>query len=168
MPPKVDMKKKKIYSEDRVFTAQNKVGEWYLSFTTLDPEEKFKTRFIAKLADKPPKEFIEEKEVKNDKVRYYLDKENQAVIDYIEEEYKFYIVNEESPFKPKRFGEKRKAEESGDDDDSDREIPKRRKQTDDSYELLKSCYLLLQEISTNLRKEHSSEPAGENLDSGSL
>lgn len=168
MPPKVDMKKKKIYSEDRVFAAQNKNGEWYLSFTTLDPEEKFKTRFIAKLAEKPPKEFIEEKEVKNDRSRFYLDKENQEVVDYIEQEYKFYVVNEESPYKPKKFGEKRKYD-SGSDSDGDSPPPAQKRQhqqestSSELLELVKSCYLLLQEISTNIRKS-SPEPAPEDLD----
>lgn len=169
MPPKVDLKKKKIYVEDRIFAAQNKNGEWYLSFTTLDPEEKFKTRFIAKLAEKPPKEMIEVKEVNNDKARYYLDKENQNVVEYIESEYKFFVVDEESPYKPKRFGEKRESSSNSSDDESPQPPSKKRKEAEDSklLQLVESSYILLQEISANIRKS-SSEPSGQDVNGESL
>lgn len=150
-------KKKNIYQEDRIFAAQNKNGGWYLSFTTMDPEEKFKQRRIATIDGRPPKEMIEEKEVKNDKIRFYLDKEKCS--DFIEEEYKFFIVNQPSPWRPKKFGEKSKKMDTDSDSGTEEEQfqPQKKKQkvTDepdaDIKKMLGDCYALLLEISNNIR-----------------
>lgn len=154
--------KRKIFPEDRIFAAENKNGNWYLSFTTKDPEEKFKMRKIADIDGKPPKEFIEEKEVKNDRARFYLDKEKCA--DFIEETYKFYVVDEPNPWAPKKFGEKRSApvkdsSSSTDSDDDDDVQPSKKKpcrevnpeNEDKVYKIIQDCYALLLEMSTHVR-----------------
>jgi hypothetical protein len=153
-------KKKNIYNEDRIFAAQNKNGDWYLSFTTLDRDEKFKQRRIASIDGRPPKEMIEEKEVKNDKVRYYLDKEKSA--EFIEDEYKFFVVNEPSPWRPKKFGEKSTTKMDSSDASSSEEetfeAPKKKQKTEDGdlRKVVGDCYALLLEISTYIRSSMGS------------
>lgn len=147
--------KRNIYDEDRLFAAEGKTG-WYLAFTTKDPSEKFKMRRIAEIDGRPPKDLIEEKEVKNDKIRYYLDKEKSA--EFIEDNYKYFIVNKPSPWNPKKFGEKRPVSAT-DSDDSDSDVPTKKQKVavvdpenqDLTLKTVKDCYALLLEISSHIR-----------------
>ncbi len=117
---------------------------------------------IADIDGRPPKEFIEEKEVKNDKIRFYLDKEKCA--EFIEDNYKFFVVNEPSPWEPKKFGEKRSAPVSDDSDSDDGPVQKKtcrqvNPENDDKvFKVVQDCYALLLEISTHIR--NSTNPDG--------
>jgi hypothetical protein len=132
--------KKFIYAEDDVYAGVCADSiQHRLYHTTLDPDEKFKQKQIGLLAEKPPRQYIDEKMrygANNDKIKYKLIKEE--VKDWIEDEYGFTFTDKPSPWAPKKLGEKREREKEVESDDerpaskkridsSDEELPKTKK-----------------------------------------
>lgn len=97
-------KEKVAYKEDELFAAISKNGDWYLSHTTLDPDNKFKSEYVGSFPDgPPPDDVIKRTEINAGKAKHYLRKNNQEFNDWLETTYNFTFSPEESPFKPKPF-----------------------------------------------------------------
>jgi hypothetical protein len=151
-------KPKIIYSDQEVYAGQTKNGDFYLFHTTLDPDEQFKMRKIGSLAEKPPREYVEEKVVyglAGEKIKWRLNKEK--VSEWIEDEFNFGFSAEPSPWAPKKFGEKRQRTQAPpDDSDSEGEAkppPVVQSKENNLSKRVEDCFLLLQEIVTILRHD---------------
>lgn len=167
-------KPKVIYSDQEIFAGQTKSGEFYLFHTTADPDEQFKMRKIGSLAEKPPRQYVEEKVVygqAGEKIKWRLDKEK--VREWIEDEYNFGFSDEPSPWAPKKLGEKRArptptAATASDDSDTDSDNsassqPPAKMDSATMSKRVEDCYLLLQEIVGILRHDNKINPVGDTL-----
>lgn len=134
--------KKKIFRDDKIYAAVSKAGGWYISFTTLDPEEKFKSRFVSKIAGPPPEKYVETTDYMGDKPKHWLIKEK---VNNEMKKYGYTIVDEPSPWRPKAFGE------SSDEEEEETPVAKPSSDLSKIEEKIKENHLLLQEIAALLR-----------------
>lgn len=161
------MSVKKIYREDELYAAVSQKGAWYLSYTTLDPDEKYKSKYVASISEKPDKEFILRKDTnpRNGAKKYFLDKE--ALAESLESSYGVLVVDEPSPWVPLKLGqkrapvaEKRKSPASSDSDsDTDTPAPKRSKpdpmtraEVDRMFSLLEASYAAILTVAAEKRQ----------------
>lgn len=152
--------KKKIFRDDKIYAAVSKAGGWYISFTTLDPEEKFKSRFVSKIAGPPPEKYVETTDYMGDKPKHWLIKEK---VNNEMKKYGYAIVDEPSPWRPKAFGEDSDEEEASSDADvkpksAAAAIAPPVIDLTELKDKLDANHLLLQEIAALLRLNKGKDP----------
>lgn len=102
----VDPYSKVLYKEDNLFAGVSKKGEWYLSFTTMNPKNQFKSVYITPLPEKPSDEYILREEVSPKGIKIILDKDGLA--SWLAENHEISVSSDSSPFKPVPLGVSKK------------------------------------------------------------